>query len=96
MVVQYIPMVMVGLVALQSILLIGIFAQVCHLNKQQINRQSTKSSQDTQEQDVASIADAPPVSSSSSRILPWLSQASRDDMIESFRVLAAAQQNERK
>lgn len=96
MVVQYIPIVMVGLVALQSILLIGIFVQVRHLNKQQINRQSIESSQDTQEQGGASIADAPPVSSSSSRILPWLSQASRDDMIESFRVLAAAQQNERK
>lgn len=96
MVVQYIPMVMVGLAALQSILLICICVQVHRLNKQQISKQSTKSSRDTQEHSVASTANAPTVSSGSSRILPWLSQASRDDMIESFRVLAAAQQNERK
>ena len=86
MVIQYLPIAMIGLAVLQSILLLCILVQVRHNNKQQPKATPSKPKEPVV---VHSTATATP-------ILPWLRNTTRDDMIDSFRVLAEAQQNERK
>lgn len=92
MVVHYLPIAMVVLAFVQSILLLCIFVQVHHANKQQplaMPKKTEKTKKIEKPVEVTFRATASP-------ILPWLRHASRDDMIDSFRVLAEAQQNERK
>ena len=94
MVVQYLPIAMVGLALVQSILLLCILVQVRRINKQQPSAtQKTEKPEKTEKIEKHIVV---PSNASSSPILPWLRHASRDDMIDSFRVLAEAQQNERK
>ena len=93
MVVHYLPIAMVVLAFVQSILLLCIFVQVHRANKQQplAMPKKTEMSAEKIEKPVEVTFRA-----TASPILPWLRHASRDDMIDSFRVLAEAQQNERK
>ena len=95
MVVQYLPIAMVGLALVQSILLLCILVQVRHVNKQQpsATQKKTERPEKTEKIEKHIVATSP---ATASPILPWLRHASRDDMINSFRVLAEAQQNERK
>lgn len=92
MVVQYLSIAMVGLALVQSILLLCILVQVHRINKQQPSAtQKTEKTVKPAEKHIVATSPA-----TASPILPWLRHASRDDMINSFRVLAEAQQNERK
>ena len=86
MVIQYLPIAMIGLAILQSVLLLCILVQVRRSNKQ-----PPKATQPKPKEPVVSHSTA-----TATPILPWLRNATRDDMIDSFRVLAKAQQNERK
>lgn len=87
MVIQYLPIAMIGLAVLQSILLLCILVQVRSINKQQQPKREPRKKEEPVT--VTTTVSASP-------ILPWLRNNTRDDMIESFRVLAQAQQNERK
>lgn len=86
MVIQYLPIAMLGLAVLQSVLLLCILVQVRHSNKQPPKATQSKSKEPVVAHNTATATP----------ILPWLRNATRDDMIDSFRVLAKAQQNERK
>lgn len=88
MVVQYLPIAMIGLAIVQSILLLCILVQVRSINKQ-LPKSEPREQDNEKPVAVQTKATASP-------ILPWLRNNTRDDMIESFRVLARAQQNERK
>lgn len=90
MVIQYLPIAMAGLAVLQGILLTCILVQVRRINKQQ-PKGKPEEMPETKSKKTATVS-----FSASAPILPWLRHASRDDMIDSFRVLAEAQQNERK
>lgn len=92
MVVQYLPIAMVGLACVQSILLLCILVQVHRVNKQQPPATPKKFEKLEKTEKPVEVT----FHASASPILPWLRHASRDDMIDSFRVLAEAQQNERK
>ena len=85
MVIQYLPIAMIGLAILQSVLLLCILVQVRRSNKQLPKATQPKPKEPVV---VHSTDTAAP-------ILPWLRNTTRDDMIDSFRVLAKAQQNER-